>query len=127
MKTVKDSILDFIDYLKTTKKSYRGNFYSLLDTDKFPTDLRFIYPSFVKLKDPFGKKYPEKTIDILCGILYNIGEPISVKAFETTIIESKDILNLWDVTEKAYINSQKYKIVKRKKDTTFYEKLKEKL
>lgn len=126
MKTVKESILDYIEYLKTVKKSYRGKFYSLKDTDQFPTDIRFIYPSFVKVKDPFRKKYPKETLDILQAILYNTGKGISVKAFELAILETDDFSDVWSIAEKAFEYSQEYKIVKRVNDTSFYEKLKEK-
>ena len=126
MKSHKESILDFISYLRCNYLTYRGKTYKLNDTDLFPKDIRFLYPSFVKVKDPFCKKYPKETLDILKTILYNIGKGISVKAFEETIKQTDNILDVWEVSEKAFINSKKFKTVKRKKDTSFYEKIKEK-
>lgn len=125
MKTVRDSILDFIDYLRTTKRGYLGKTRKLEDTDKFPKDIRFIYPSFILLKDPFEKKYPKETLDILSSILYNIRVDMSVKAFEESIKNSKNLSDYWEVSENVYKYSKIYKIVKRKKDTSFYKKLKE--
>lgn len=126
MKTVKETILDFISYLRNTRKTYLGVSKKLTDTDKFPKDIRFIYPSFIINKDPFEKNYPKETLDILRTILYNISVDISVKAFEETILQTDNLEDVWEVCEKAYENTKKFKIVKRKIDTSFYEKLKEK-
>lgn len=126
MYTIKDSILDFILYLKTNTRTYNKHLYKLSDTDKFPKDIRFIYPQFQLTQDPFRRKYPKETLDILSKILYNIRVDISVKAFEQCIIDSKNLSDIWSIAELAYTYSKQFKIVKRKKDTSFYEKIKEK-